>query len=130
MDVFKVLICDDSVFMRSVVSQIFKELSNEKHMFVPVAEAGNGLDAVTKYKEFLPDIVTMDITMPSFDGIYGVTEIVKYDPNAFVIMCSVMGQQSKIIEATQNGASDFIVKPFDKERIKKTLENFIKKNSE
>ena len=82
-----------------------------------MGEAENGLKAVEKYQELKPDLTTMDITMPEMDGITAVKEIKKVDPNAKIIMCSAMGQQAMVIEAIQAGARDFIVKPFQPDRV-------------
>ena len=82
-----------------------------------VGEAENGMKALERYKELKPDLVTMDITMPEMDGISAVKEIKKVDPNAKIVMCSAMGQQAMVIEAIQAGARDFIVKPFQADRV-------------
>jgi two-component system chemotaxis response regulator CheY len=96
-----------------------------KNGFTVVGEASDGAQAVEKYKELGPDLVTMDITMPEMDGIAALKEIKKLDPNARIIMCSAMGQQAMVIDAIQAGAKDFIVKPFQADRvieaIRKTL---------
>lgn len=80
-------------------------------------EAENGRVAVEKYKELRPDLVTMDITMPEMDGIEAVKRIREFDKDAKIIMCSAMGQQAMVVDAIQAGAVDFIVKPFQKERV-------------
>ena len=85
--------------------------------FEVVGEAENGQKALEKWSELRPDLTTMDITMPEMDGISAVKEIKKIDPNAKVIMCSAMGQQAMVIEAIQSGARDFIVKPFQPDRV-------------
>lgn len=108
----KVLIVDDAAFMRMMVKDILS-----KNGYEIVGEAANGLQAVEKWQELRPDITTMDITMPEMDGITAVKEIKKIDPNAKVIMCSAMGQQAMVIEAIQSGARDFIVKPFQPDRV-------------
>ena len=108
----KVLIVDDAAFMRMMVKDILS-----KNGYEVVGEAENGAVALTKYQELKPDLVTMDITMPEMDGITAVKEIKKSDPNAKIIMCSAMGQQAMVIEAIQAGARDFIVKPFQPERV-------------
>lgn len=115
----RVLVVDDAIFMRMKLKDIL-----EKNGFEVVAEAQNGLEAVEKYKAEKPDLVTMDITMPEMDGITALKEIKKIDPNAKVIMCSAMGQQSMVMEAIQSGASDFIVKPFDVDRVSQSLSKF------
>lgn len=112
----KVLVVDDAVFMRMMVKDIL-----EKNGFEIVGEAANGAEAVENYKNLKPDITTMDITMPEMDGIQAVKEIKKIDPNAKVIMCSAMGQQAMVMEAIQAGAKDFIVKPFQGDRVLEAL---------
>ena len=110
----RVLIVDDAAFMRMMIKDIL-----EKNGFEVIGEANNGLKAVEFYKKEKPDIVTMDITMPDMDGIGAVKEIKAFDPNAKVIMCSVMGQQGMVMDAIRAGAKDFIVKPFQADRVKK-----------
>jgi len=116
----KILIVDDAAFMRMMIKDILI-----KNGYEVVGEASDGLQAIGKYKELQPELVTMDITMPEMDGITALREIKKIDPNAKVIMCSAMGQQAMVIDAIQAGAKDFIVKPFQADRvieaIKKTL---------
>ncbi|MDN5293743.1 MAG: two-component system, chemotaxis family, chemotaxis protein CheY [Eubacteriales bacterium] len=108
----KVLIVDDAAFMRMMIRDIL-----ERHGYEVVGEAENGEQAVEMYKKLRPDLVTMDITMPEMDGITAVKEIMKFDPKAKIIMCSAMGQQAMVIDAIQAGARDFIVKPFQPERV-------------
>ena len=108
----KVLVVDDAAFMRMMIKDILT-----KNDFEVVGEAGNGLEAVEKYKELKPELTTMDITMPEMDGISAVKEIKAIDPAAKIIMCSAMGQQAMVIEAIQAGAKDFIVKPFQPDRV-------------
>ena len=108
----KILIVDDAAFMRMMIKEILT-----KNGFEVVGEANDGFQAVEKYKELQPDLVTMDITMPEMDGITALKEIRKIDPNAKIIMCSAMGQQAMVIDAIQAGAKDFIVKPFQPERV-------------
>ncbi|HEX7058032.1 MAG TPA: response regulator [Bacilli bacterium] len=116
----KILIVDDAAFMRMMIKDILS-----KNGFEVVGEANDGSQALEKYRELKPDLVTMDITMPEMDGITALKEIKKIDSNAKVIMCSAMGQQAMVIDAIQAGAKDFIVKPFQADRvieaIKKTL---------
>ena len=107
-----ILIVDDAAFMRMMIKDILT-----KNGYEVVGEAANGADAVEKYKELNPDLVTMDITMPEMDGITALKEIKEYDPNAIIIMCSAMGQQAMVIDAIQAGAKDFIVKPFQADRV-------------
>ncbi len=108
----KVLIVDDAAFMRMMIKDILT-----KNGYEIVGEAENGIKAVEKFQELRPDLTTMDITMPEMDGISAVKEIKKIDENAKVIMCSAMGQQAMVIEAIQSGARDFIVKPFQPDRV-------------
>lgn len=108
----KVLVVDDAAFMRIKLKDIL-----EKNNYEVVGEAENGIEAIEKYKEVSPDIVTMDITMPEMDGVEALKEIKAFDPNAKVLMCSAMGQQSMVMDAIRTGAVDFIVKPFDTERV-------------
>ena len=115
-----ILICDDAAFMRMMIKDILT-----KNGYTVVAEAENGLKAVEKYNESQPDLVLMDITMPEMDGIGALKGIRAKDPNAQVIMCSAMGQQAMVIEAIQSGAKDFIVKPFQAERVLEAIKKVI-----
>ena len=108
----RVLVVDDAAFMRMMIKDILTKNGHEV-----VAEAADGRQAVEKYKETRPDIVTLDITMPEMDGITALKEIKKIDSNAKVIMCSAMGQQAMVIDAIQAGAKDFVVKPFQADRV-------------
>lgn len=111
-----VLITDDTAFMRMTLKNVI-----EKNGYTVVGEAGDGEEAVALYKELKPDMVTMDITMPKMDGITAIKEIMKIDPNAKIIVCSAMGQKPMVIEALSAGAKDFLVKPFDAERVVESL---------
>lgn len=108
----RVLIVDDAAFMRMMLKDILT-----KNGYIIVGEAENGAIAIEKFKELCPDLVTMDITMPEMDGISAVKEIRKIDANARIVMCSAMGQQAMVIDSIQAGARDFIVKPFQPERV-------------
>lgn len=108
----RVLITDDAAFMRMMLKDILT-----KGGYDVVGEAVNGADAIEKYKELKPDLVTLDITMPEMDGISACEGIMKYDPNAKCVMCSAMGQQAMVLSAIKAGAKDFIVKPFKAERV-------------
>jgi two-component system, chemotaxis family, chemotaxis protein CheY len=108
----RIMIVDDAAFMRMMIKDILT-----KNGYEIVAEAADGAQAVEKYKEHQPDLVTMDITMPEMDGIAALKEIKQINPNAKVIMCSAMGQQAMVIDAIQAGAKDFIVKPFQADRV-------------
>ncbi len=115
-----ILICDDAAFMRMMITDILT-----KNGYGIAGEAENGAVAVDKYLETKPDLVMMDITMPEKDGIQALKEIRAKDPSASVIMCSAMGQQAMVIEAIQNGARDFIVKPFAADRILEAVRKVI-----
>ncbi|TCS82949.1 response regulator [Tepidibacillus fermentans] len=108
----RILVVDDAAFMRMMIKEILT-----KNGFEVIGEASDGIQAVEKYKELRPDLVTLDITMPEMDGITALKEIKKIDPNVKVIMCSAMGQQAMVIDAIQAGAKDFIVKPFQADRV-------------
>lgn len=107
-----ILICDDAAFMRMMIKDILT-----KNGYNIAGEAENGAKAVEKYNELKPDLVLMDITMPEMDGIQALKKIKEADPGASVIMCSAMGQQAMVIESIQSGAKDFIVKPFQQDRV-------------
>ena len=115
-----ILICDDAAFMRMMIKDILT-----KNGYDIAGEAENGQVAVDKYSETKPDLVMMDITMPEKDGIQALKEIKAKDPSANVIMCSAMGQQAMVIESIQAGAKDFIVKPFQAERVLEAVKKVI-----
>lgn len=115
-----ILICDDAAFMRMMIKDILT-----KNGYNVAGEAENGQKAVEKYKEVTPDLVLMDITMPEMDGIQALKEIRKADAGAKVIMCSAMGQQAMVIESIQAGAKDFIVKPFQAERVLEAVKKVV-----
>ena len=116
----KVMICDDAAFMRMMIKDILT-----KNGYEIAAEAENGQKAVEKYPEAKPDLVLMDITMPEMDGIEALKKIKALDPGAKIIMCSAMGQQAMVIEAIQAGAKDFIVKPFQAERVLEAVKKVV-----
>src|SRR5687767_8796335 len=107
MSKIRVLIVDDAIFMRNMIKDIFHD-----EQFEVVGEAANGVEAVDKYKEAKPDLVTMDIVMPFKSGIEATREILAFDQNALIVMCSALGQESLVMEAIEAGAADFVVKPF------------------
>lgn len=110
------LIADDAAFMRKMLSEILT-----KNGFEVAGEATNGQEAIAKFKELSPDFVTMDITMPEMDGIEALKKIKEMDGAATVIMCSAMGQQQMVVEAIKSGAKDFIVKPFQANRVVESI---------
>ena len=115
-----ILVCDDAAFMRMMIKDILT-----KNGYNIAGEAENGLKAVEKYNETKPDLVLMDITMPEMDGIQELKKIKEMDPAAKVVMCSAMGQQAMVIEAIQSGAKDFIVKPFQAERVLEAVKKVV-----
>jgi len=108
----RVLICDDTMFMRAAIATMFRA---EGHTIV--GEADTGEQAIEMYRELRPDIITMDVIMPSISGIDATRQICSEDPNARVIMCSAMGQEKLINQAVDAGACGFLVKPFDCQRL-------------
>lgn len=116
-----VLIVDDAAFMRLTLKQMI-----EAHGHSVAGEAADGKEAVRKYIEVKPDVVMLDITMPEMDGIEALKHIKEADPKAKIIICSAMGQQTMIAQAIQNGAKDFVVKPFEEKRLIAALENVLK----
>ena len=115
-----ILICDDAAFMRMMIKDILT-----KNGYNIVGEAENGAKAVEKYNELKPDLVLMDITMPEMDGIEALKKIKSGDPNASIIMCSAMGQEAMVIESIQSGAKDFIVKPFQADRVLEAVQKVV-----
>ncbi len=115
-----ILICDDAAFMRMMIKDILS-----KNGYTVAGEAENGVKAVEKYNELKPDLVLMDITMPEMDGIQALKNIKASDSGAKVIMCSAMGQQAMVIESIQAGAKDFIVKPFQAERVLEAVKKVV-----
>ncbi len=115
-----ILICDDAAFMRMMIKDILT-----KNGYNVVGEAENGAKGVEKYTELKPDLVLMDITMPEMDGIQALKKIKESDPSATVIMCSAMGQQAMVIESIQAGAKDFIVKPFQADRVLEAVKKVV-----
>ena len=108
----RVLVVDDAAFMRKSVSDALSKGGHEV-----VGEAGNGVEAVAQYQALKPEVTTLDITMPEKDGLAALKEIIALDPSARVIMCSALGQESKVLESIKAGAKDFVVKPFQPDRV-------------
>ncbi len=115
-----VLIVDDAIFMRTMIGDILKQAG-----FEVVGEASSGVEAVEKYRELEPDLVTMDIVMPDMGGIDAVKEILSEHPDAKILMCSAMGQQALVVEAIQAGAKDFVVKPFQPSRVLEAVQRLL-----
>ena len=108
----RVLVVDDAAFMRKMLTDALTQGGHEV-----VGEAGDGFEAVQRYQELRPEVVTLDITMPDRDGLATLQEIVALDPAARVVMCSALGQESKVLESIRLGAKDFVVKPFQPDRV-------------
>ncbi len=117
----RVLIVDDALFMRSMIKDILANAGE----FEIAGEAGNGREAVARFEELKPGLVTMDIVMPEMDGIEATKEILQRDPSAVVVMCSALGQEALVIESLAAGAKDFIVKPFSAERVLKVIRSIL-----
>jgi len=115
-----VLIVDDADFMREMLRDIVGEMS-----LSIVAEAANGSEAVALYRQLHPDLVLLDITMPVMDGNEALQAILKHDPEANVVMITALGQKDQVLSAIKAGARDFIIKPFDQERVQSTLERIL-----
>lgn len=115
-----VLVCDDAIFMRTMIADILTQAG-----YKVVGEAESGVEAVRRYQELKPDLVTMDIVMPEMGGIDAVREIMKIEPTARILMCSAMGQQALVVEAIQAGAKDFVVKPFQPARVLEAVQRLL-----
>jgi two-component system chemotaxis response regulator CheY len=121
----RVLIADDASFMRQMIREII-----EPEGYEVVGEATDGVEAVEQYRELHPDIVTMDIVMPKRSGIDAVKGIMELAPDARVVMCSALGQETLVMEALQAGAKDFIVKPFKPDNVLSTLKKVLEKSED
>jgi two-component system, chemotaxis family, chemotaxis protein CheY len=108
----RVLVVDDAAFMRKMLSDALAKGGHDV-----VGEGANGAEAVARYQELRPELTTLDITMPEKDGLTALKEIVALDPAARVIMCSALGQEAKVLAAVKAGAKDFVVKPFQADRL-------------
>lgn len=115
-----VLVCDDAIFMRTMIADILTQAG-----YKVIGEAESGVEAVRRYRELKPDLVTMDIVMPEMGGIDAVREIIKEAPDARILMCSAMGQQALVVEAIQAGAKDFVVKPFQPARVLEAVQRLL-----
>ena len=115
----KILIVDDAEFLRMRISKMLIAEGFE------VKEAENGARAVQLYQEIQPDIVLMDVTMPEMDGLTALKEIKRMDPRARVVMLTALGQESVILDAIKSGARDFIVKPFERDRVMTAIQKLL-----
>ena len=116
----KIMLVDDAAFMRMMVKNTLMKSGDDNFV-----EAQDGAEAVKKYDEENPDMVIMDITMPNMDGLQALKKIRENDPNAKVVMCTAMGQEGMVVDAIKSGAKDFIVKPFNAERIVQTVNTIL-----
>ena len=116
----KVLICDDSAFMRQKIKQTLEDAG-----FEVVGEAGTGVEAIARYQELTPDLVTMDVVMPEKSGVEAVQEIIKDHAEARILMCSALGQKKLMTDALQAGARDFLVKPFQQSELLEAVERML-----
>jgi two-component system chemotaxis response regulator CheY len=116
----KIIVVDDSMIMRRNLKQIFTNLDHDV-----VAEAANGVEALEAFKEFRPDLVTMDITMPVMDGVTSMVEILKVDPKAKVLMISSIGQKDQVIDALDKGACNYILKPINYDKVAMVVQEIL-----
>jgi two-component system chemotaxis response regulator CheY len=108
----RVLIVDDAAFMRKMLGDVLAKGGHEV-----IGEGANGAEAIDQFQALRPDIMTLDITMPEKDGLAALREILTLEPAARIVMCSALGQESKVLEAIKAGAKDFVVKPFQPDRV-------------
>jgi two-component system chemotaxis response regulator CheY len=108
----RVLVVDDAAFMRKMLGDVLAKAGHEV-----VGEGANGNEAVEQFQSLKPDIMTLDITMPEKDGLLALREILALDATAKIVMCSALGQETKVLEAIKAGAKDFVVKPFQPDRV-------------
>ncbi len=116
----RVLVVDDAAFMRKMVTDALTKGGHEVD-----GEAGNGAEAITRFQELKPEVMTLDITMPEKDGLAALAEIIALDPTAEIIMCSALGQESKVLESIKLGAKDFVVKPFQPARVLEAVQRLL-----
>ena len=116
----KIMIVDDAAFMRMMIKN-----SLTGNGYTNIIEAGDGQIAFETYKTEKPDLIIMDITMPNMDGLQALKKIREAHPDAKVVMCTAMGQESMVVDAIKSGAKDFVVKPFNAERITSTVKNIL-----
>ena len=116
----KIMVCDDAMFMRAAVKKVVESAGH-----TVACEAGNGKEAIEMYTSYKPDLVLMDITMPDMDGIEATKQIRDIDPVAKIIMVSALGQMEMVVKAINAGASDFIVKPVEDEKLKACIKKYL-----
>lgn len=116
----KIMLVDDAAFMRMMIKNTLTQQG-----YSDIVEAQDGAEAVAKFDEENPDLVFMDITMPNMDGLQALKKIKEGHPDAKIVMCTAMGQETMVLDAIKSGAKDFIVKPFTPERIAETAQKFL-----
>ena len=122
----RIITVDDAPIIRLMIKDVLVECGK----FDVVAECSNGREAVEKYKELKPDLVTMDIIMPEMDGIQALEEILKFDPNAKVVMVTAIDQRESLMKAIRLGATDYIVKPFEADRVMSAVQKALGESPE
>lgn len=120
-----VIIADDAQFMRLMLKDILEDMG-----LTVVAEATDGRQAVAGYLELRPDLVMLDITMPELDGVAACREILAHDPRARIVMISALGQKDEVLAAVRAGAGDFVIKPFEAERVEVTLRSLLSRQAQ
>ncbi|MHA1527138.1 MAG: response regulator [Promethearchaeota archaeon] len=117
-----ILVVDDAKFSRNQIKRVIDEIDNGE----VIGEAENGNEAVLLYEKLKPDLITMDLVMPEKGGIQAIEEIIRMDKSAIIIVISAIGQSNSILEVTEKGAKEFIVKPFKPDELRKVLENYLR----
>ena len=121
----RVLITDDAAFMREMLREILTDGGYEV-----VAEAADGDEALTRFREHRPDVITLDIVMPGKSGLDVLREITALDSSACIVMCSALGQEALVMEALEAGAKDYIIKPFKPDQVLGALKEALQKSAE
>lgn len=121
----RVLIADDAAFMREMLRDILRDSD-----FEVVGEASNGDEAVSRFQELTPDLITLDIVMPGKSGLEVLSEMVAIDPGACVVMCSALGQEALVMEALEAGAKEYIIKPFKPDQVLGALNEALQKSGD
>ena len=118
----RILVVDDAKFSRNQIKRVIDEIDNGE----VIGEAENGNEAVLLYEKLKPDLITMDLVMPEKGGVQAIEEIIRMDKSAIIIVISAIGQDDLMLEATEKGAKEFIVKPFKPDELRKVLENHLR----
>ena len=118
-----ILIADDAEFMRAILGEIIEDME-----WTVAGEASDGKEAIAQYRKLRPDLVLLDITMPNLDGTEALKAILEEDPQAQVVMITALGQKDQVLNAIKAGARDFIIQPFDHDRVAHTLAGILSTN--